>query len=390
MDGLAVDTLDSESPFAERTGFFEAEIPASYEDFEKYRKADAAASQALARHRDRLVAAEQSMKAGDWETARRHIEAALQEAPDRPPLLKKVALLYSLAGDYEVADKYFSRYLQLMPDDVDSLAAWAAGAIRMKDWKKAESLLQRACKQSPGHLAAHFQIVILQIGRGDDKPILPFNWRQLTLTDLYILANWMESDRPAYEKLLGEEGFESVMAEIFGSVHVSNLHKIRTVSQQVLAANRRSQWQSMLDLLVRLRDMGVQNVGWSLAFARASYFLGSAQEALDVLTQVQQQHPHLAEAWQNSAYVHIKAGDYEKGLADALEAQRLAPDDSAVGFTIICALAGAGKMDELWPRLETWTRKYPEQLKSAMDGDDFYLQVIRQDPRYRDVEKIAR
>lgn len=382
LDGFAVDTLESESPFAERDAYFEAEIPASYEDFEKYRKAEAAAGQALAQHRDLLAAAEHSISQGDWETARRNIETVLQAAPDNTDLLKKASLLCALAGEYNAADRYFERYVRLKPDDVAHVAAWAAVAVRQRAWPKAEALLNRAFELSPRNLSAHFQAVVLRIATGRTKPLRNYNWHHLTLAEMYILANWMEADRQAYEKILGEKGFDQLISETLGPVPVSALSEVRLAAQRAYAAKKRNQWQPFRDILLRLQELGAQSYWVPLHLSEAHYALGSAAEALNYLQRVQQQHPQVVDAWRNAAFVRIKTGDFEGAIADARRARRLAPNDPDVEFTLISALAGARRISELWPLLEQWARGNPRRFREAMRSEDPLLQVIREDPRF--------
>ncbi|MGD9873270.1 MAG: tetratricopeptide repeat protein [Kiritimatiellia bacterium] len=414
MGGLAVDTLEAEDPFAEATtvqlnkggaqgdtlysesapveptGYFAAELPRDAADYQKYRAAEASARESAAAYRDVIASARQSIARGDWSAARRDIESALQDSPDSPYLLKKAALLYSLGGEYETADRYFSRYLQLKPDDVDCVAAWAAVANLQRDWPKAESLLNRAFELAPRNLSAHFQTVVFLKASSLNKPFRPYDWDHLTLAEMQIVANWMEADRQAYEELLGEPGFDALIKETLGPVNTAKLNEVRMASQRAVAARKRGQWQVLRDILMRLQDLGVKSYWVPLGLARALYELGNEEEALAVLTRVQQEHSGVSDAWQNSAFIRIKAGDYEKGLADAREALQLSPNSPEIEFTVICALAGARKMDELWPLLEQWARKYPRLFNTATQGDDPFLQIIRSDSRFGDLQRTIR
>lgn len=411
VDGLAVDTLGAEDPLtdaasvdlregldalssdrtpAEPTGYFAAELPRDAADYEKYRAAEAAARESAAAYRDVIASARQYIARGEWASALRNIELALQDSPDSPYLLQQAAVLYSLGGEYESADKYFERYLKIKPSDVDSMAAWAAVALFQRQFQKAEALLNRTFELAPRNLSAHFHAVVFQVAAGRDKPLRPYDWHHLTLAEMFILSNWMEADRQIYEKLLGEKGFEKLIAETIGPVPVASLNEVRTASRHAMALRKREQWQSVRDILLRLQDLGVQSYRIPMALAQAHFNLGSPDEALSVLMEVQRRYPHLADAWQNSAFVRIKTGDYEKGLADAIEAQKLSPDNPDIQFYVICALAGAGRLDEMWPLFENWSRKNPKLFEKYLTGDEPFLQAIRNDPRYGDLLKTVR
>ncbi|RME21406.1 MAG: hypothetical protein D6798_18200 [Deltaproteobacteria bacterium] len=112
-----------------------------------------------------------------------------------------------------------------------------------------------------------------------------------------------------------------------------------------------------LQMLSELRDEGVKDVSLDLAQARALAKMGLTDDARDLLLELVDRHPRLAEAHDQLGVLALDTHDLDTAIEHLQQAATLAPDDAGILNNLGFALTAAGRPDDAIPVLRSALRR---------------------------------
>jgi tetratricopeptide (TPR) repeat protein len=326
--------------------------------------------------------AEQYIEEENWAGAAEQIDMALLRYPDDVVLMGKAAIIYAMAGNYDEASTLFRVFLQHYPDQVNHLAAWGGVLLRTGQVDQALDMLLRALELDPDNVAARYQMEIYnQMAANDELWSL---WPRLSLKELSSVVSWLVGEHEELVELLGRAGYERMAGVIMGEDAVGNLEQVKPLTGDLLKAQQKQDYGQVMQLSARLIQLGVQNLWVRIVLAQACFENGREKKAEEIMQLMQRLYPEFYPVWYNGGFVALRMGNYAEAARMYKEA--LAREESGPSmFALACAYAGQGEIDEAWTILKQLKRADPVQLLQWLEGDQEYLNNIKDHPRFYEV-----
>lgn len=329
----------------------------------------------------RSEAAARTFKENRWEAALREYQALLRRKPDHLPSIERAAVAASLAHRYGVANAYYAQVIQARPDDVPFLVGWAGALLRSRRFDEASSRLDSASRLEPTNLSLRYNQRILQVALGQQE-VDPEYWAQLPTPQLAEIAAWLNVDRVELSALLSIDGFEQLTRDLLGMPSAEGLEEVAEGLRTSQRAVQAKDWPSAIIAFTAVGERGVARYSVNMEWARCLMEAGQMGEALNRLWSLYEAHPDRLETGYNLGFALLRSAQYDAAMDLFDEILQHVPSDPEVRFARVCALAGAGRMEEAWPEFSALAEAYPDRIPLWMEGDRPYLQVLRANPRY--------
>ena len=107
-----------------------------------------------------------AMRAGQYEEAQMHLEAAYQLAPGNPDLNDRMAELFLTTKNYDKAQTYLQQALSIDPDNAGALTDLGWLRVQQGDNAAAETTLQRAITADPQRWFSHWLLGLAYLRQG--------------------------------------------------------------------------------------------------------------------------------------------------------------------------------------------------------------------------------
>jgi Flp pilus assembly protein TadD len=107
-----------------------------------------------------------AMRAGQYDEAQRHLQAALQLAPGNPDLNDRMGELFIVTKDYEKAQTYLRQALSIEPDNAGALTDIGWLRVQQGNNPDAQTSLQRAVTIDPQRWFAHWLLGVCYLREG--------------------------------------------------------------------------------------------------------------------------------------------------------------------------------------------------------------------------------
>jgi tetratricopeptide (TPR) repeat protein len=165
---------------------------------------------------------------------------------------------------------------------------------------------------------------------------------------------------------------------------VGNLEQVKPLTGDLLKAQQKQDYGQVMQLSARLIQLGVQNLWVRIVLAQACFENGREKKAEEIMQLMQRLYPEFYPVWYNGGFVALRMGNYAEAARMYKEA--LAREESGPSmFALACAYAGQGEIDEAWTILKQLKRADPVQLLQWLEGDQEYLNNIKDHPRFYEV-----
>lgn len=305
------------------------------------------------------------------------IEAALLEVrdglalnPGDTRLLTMAALCYSQQGLYERAAEYYDRYLEIVPDNFDVSASYAAVLLRLSRFEEAETILRR-------NEAAHADSVIVRFNRlcldliHEKRETDRTYWLTCPWPDLERTINWVLIDQRAMINLLGPDDFNLFVDLTLGKGVRQSLDRVADGYTSAAEARRQKNADALYNSLRGLEQAGLDGIGLFEEIASAAEAGGAVDEALRIRAEQTRRFPKWAPAWMAYGRTLLRAGRTREGREAIEQARHLPGMDPAIkDFAVAGAMALDGAIAEA-QRLFTDLAKRvtPERYRELLDSD---------------------
>jgi tetratricopeptide (TPR) repeat protein len=327
--------------------------------------------------------AEEHAAVGRWAEVLQQYQALIRLQPGHRPYYMRAAVAATLAGRYEAADSYFAHLAQRQSLDPSILAAWAKVLIHLERWADARAALQTGLSSDPSHvLCQYYRLVVdVQAGKGGDTAGF---WLYRRPAELVAALNVLLSERAYLVEKMGSAGLQTLVTTLCGPVLPVDLSEVRdelAVAQRGLGTGA---WREALLALRAAQRLGVDRPLVAMEIARCELELSFPERAIERAEAVWAAHPGQADVAYAFGYILINAGEYDRAVDLLTDLQRGSLSRPDIDFSLACALAGAGRMDEAWPILYALYHLHRESFARWMEGDAPYLRAMRADPRFRE------
>ncbi len=323
-----------------------------------------------------------SLQAGDWARALEDVQRLLTLDPQNAGLNRKAGMLYAIAGNFAAADQHLRVAVLANPRDIAALSARAYVLFNLARFENSLAVARQCEALAPKRLHTQYTLSCLAVAMGGDRSQLAF-WRRVTLMEQITLATWLYSDRKELQEVLGGERFAELCTLVLGAGTHENMVLIPDCMRSGRDAVLKGDWAGSLIYFNLAQGYGVEGVFIGQHIARCHYELGRSLDAMKILHSLSMTYPDVPEVWYNLGYVLTQTGAHNEGAQAFERCMGLAPDEPLYAFAWVCAMAGRGAMDDIWPTLERLDREHPERMPDWIEGDAEYLRAIRADARYR-------
>ena len=323
-----------------------------------------------------------SLQEGDWARALEDVQGMLSLAPEDAELNRKAGMLYAISGNFALADQHLRVAVIANPRDVSSLSARAYVLFNLARFENSLAVARQCEALAPRRLHTQYTLSCLAVAMGGDRSQLAF-WRRVTLMEQITLATWLYGDRKELLEVLGAERYAELCALVLGAGTHENMVLIPDCMRSGRDAVLKGDWAGSLIYFNLAKGYGVDGVFIGQHIARCHYELGRSLDAMKILHGLSITYPDMPEVWYNLGYVLTQTEAYNEGAQAFERAQGLSPDDPLYAFAWVCAMAGKGAMEEIWPTLERLDRDHAASMPAWMEGSAKYLKAIRSDARYR-------
>lgn len=334
----------------------------------------------------RMTRATQLALEKNWSKALVQMEQALALEPRHPELLRRCAIYASLDRQFGLAEGYFRRVAELMPNEPDILAGWAATLIRLDQIKEARQVLMRARRMAENSTLVHFNLLVLDLVDGK-KSERDRRWDVLPLPDTELVVNWLDADRRDVEPHTGADGYRQLTRLTVGLDDPDQLSAYLVILRETRLAQQAQDLEGYRGGLDKALALVQQpSLVMMMERARVAQLTGEDELAHALIQQGIERYPHIAWSHYNHGFLLLQKGQYTEGRRAFIKTIDIDPELTQARFALACAYAGEAQLDKAWKILEQLTATYPDKMPAWMDGDSAYLQAIRQDPRYAQLE----
>ncbi|MFO8089864.1 MAG: tetratricopeptide repeat protein [Desulfatiglandaceae bacterium] len=317
--------------------------------------------------------ARKHIEAGNWDQAMQEINDGLALQPKNPELLRMAAITSTMLNDLYMANHYYDRYLEIDPDNVELMTAWARVLIKTYETEKATRLLDRAQELAPSYLPAKFYRVMLSIIEGGDE-IDKRDWLKLSFSNKTAILNGIRSEREVYQDFLGSRGFKRFCNLTIGEGSADNLDQIYETIQTYRETGE-------LEHLERLQELGLEGCSVPMERALTLFKNGDSAKALEITRELVDKYPE-------EPYILYNYGDMlnrnenHKKAEEVLRKSLDIAEQAQTKFALASALIMQDKTEEGWQLLFELGKEQPDKMDEWLMGDSPPLRRIRADRRY--------
>lgn len=153
----------------------------------------------------------------DYDSAEKYLQRALVLQPESPICHKNLAVLYRDMGRNSDARFHFEKYLDLRPDDTETMQTYALFLTRQGQWKDAADFLEKLTEQVTDIAPIYFLLAQVQVQNGQQEKAIAALKRGIQLVDPTLALAWMNQqefndvrESPDFRKLVDELEIASV------------------------------------------------------------------------------------------------------------------------------------------------------------------------------------
>lgn len=157
----------------------------------------------------------------NYELAETNLLRALKLQPESPICHKNLAVLYRKMKRPDDAIFHFEKYLDLQPDDIETMQTYALYLTKQGRWKKASEFLEELTQQVTDVAPIYFLLAQVQVQNGQQDKAMKALQRGIQLVDPTLALAWMNRDE--FNTVRESKDFKSLVDELeIASVSLDN------------------------------------------------------------------------------------------------------------------------------------------------------------------------
>ncbi|QHI68870.1 tetratricopeptide repeat protein [Tichowtungia aerotolerans] len=153
----------------------------------------------------------------DYDAAEKYLKRALELQPESPICHKNLAVLYRDMERNDDAMFHFEKYLDLRPDDIETMQTYALFLTSLGRWQAAADFLEKLTTQVTDIAPIYFLLAQVQVQNGQQDKAIAALKRGIQLVDPTLALAWMNQtefntvrESPDFKKLVDELEIASV------------------------------------------------------------------------------------------------------------------------------------------------------------------------------------
>ncbi len=148
----------------------------------------------------------------EYDKAEKHLLRALKIQPESPISHKNLAVLYRKMEREESAIFHFEKYIDLRPDDLDTLQTYAIYLTKLARWKQAAEFLTELTQEVTDVAPLYFLLAQVQAQNNQEQLAMAALQRGIQLVDPSLAMAWMS--RTEFNDVRDTTGFKSLVDEL--------------------------------------------------------------------------------------------------------------------------------------------------------------------------------
>jgi len=129
-----------------------------------------------------------------YDLAEKHLNRARELQPESPACHKNLAILYRKMESPDNAVFHFEKYLDLRPDDMESMQTYALYLTKLGRWKNAAEFLEKLTVEVTDVAPIYFLLAQVQVQNGQQDKAMAALQRGIQLVDPSLALAWMNRE----------------------------------------------------------------------------------------------------------------------------------------------------------------------------------------------------
>ena len=148
----------------------------------------------------------------EYEKAEKHLLRALEIQPESPISHKNLAVLYRKMEREESAIFHFEKYIDLRPNDLDTLQTYALYLTKLARWEQAAAFLTDLTQEVTDVAPLYFLLAQVQVQNNQEELAMAALQRGIQLIDPNLAMAWMS--RKEFNDVRNSSEFKSLVDEL--------------------------------------------------------------------------------------------------------------------------------------------------------------------------------
>ncbi|MBL7016907.1 MAG: tetratricopeptide repeat protein [Kiritimatiellales bacterium] len=148
----------------------------------------------------------------NYELAEKHLTRALELQPESPISHKNLAVLYRKMDRADDAVFHFEKYLDLRPDDLETMQTYALYLTKLGRWETAAEFLTDLTQEVTDVAPIYFLLAQVQVQNGEEAKAMAALQRGIQLVDPSLALAWMTRDD--FNMIRESQDFQSLVDQL--------------------------------------------------------------------------------------------------------------------------------------------------------------------------------
>jgi tetratricopeptide (TPR) repeat protein len=148
----------------------------------------------------------------DYESAEKYLTRALELLPESPICQKNLAVLYRKMDLPDKAVFHFEKYLDLSPDDTETMQTYALYLTKLGRWADAADFLEKLTENVTDVAPIYFLLAQVQVQNGQQDKAVEALQRGIQLVDPSLALAWMSRDE--FRTVRGTKDFQALVDQL--------------------------------------------------------------------------------------------------------------------------------------------------------------------------------
>lgn len=148
----------------------------------------------------------------EYSNAEKHLKRALELRPESPICHKNLAVLFKKMDDESQAVYHFEKYLDLRPNDLETMQTYALYLTKTGRWKQAADFLEELTLAVTDVAPIYFLLAQVQVQNGQQEKAVAALKRGIQLIDPSLALAWMSQDE--FNDVRNSQEFRDLVDEL--------------------------------------------------------------------------------------------------------------------------------------------------------------------------------
>ena len=148
----------------------------------------------------------------NYDLAEKHLTRALELQPESPICHKNLAVLYRKMDRADDSIFHFEKYLDLRPDDLETMQTYALYLTKLGRWNAAAEFLEKLTQEVTDVAPVYFLLAQVQVQNGEQDKALAALQRGIQLIDPSQALAWM--NRTEFNTVRESQEFQSLVDQL--------------------------------------------------------------------------------------------------------------------------------------------------------------------------------